>query len=128
MDHIPTPTKPREVLCFFATDMPTKQGDAYVFLIIDVFSKYMFLTGVEPKNDLDTMLKHIKLLMNDSVFKQHKNQPFTLVFHKYEQYREKINALLKPYGGTMAINDPYLTVQMMPALEEMYKSLGESMA
>ena len=127
MDNIPTPTKPREVLCFFAADMPTQEGDVYVFLTIDAFSKYMFLTGVDPKNDLDTMLKHIKLLMNDRVFKKHKNQPFTLVFHKYEQHKEKINAIIKPYGGTMAINDPYLTVQIMPALEDLFKSLANDL-
>ena len=127
MDNIPTATKPREVLCFFAADMPTQQGDVYAFLTIDVFSKYMFMTGVEPKNDIDTMLKQIKLLMNEPNFKQFKNRPFTLVFHKYEQYREKINAILKPFGGTMAINDPYLTVQIMPVLEEMYKGLAEDM-
>jgi len=125
MDNIPTATRPREVLCFFAADIPTQQGDAWAFLTIDVFSKYMFMTGVDPENDIDTMLKQIKLLMDDPKFKQYKNRPFTLVFHKYEQYRGKINALIKPYGGTMAINDPYLTVQIMPALEDMYKSMAK---
>jgi hypothetical protein len=50
MDNIPKATRPRQVLCFFATDIPTKQGDAYVFHSIDVFSKYLFLKSVEPKN------------------------------------------------------------------------------
>lgn len=123
MDKIPVPKRPGEVICFFPVEFPTKQGDVYIFVAKDIYSETLIQTGVEGDNTIDQVLKHLALLMQDESFAEYGNKPFTLVLHKYGQYREKINEIIAPYGGTLVVDDLYLTSKMIDVIEFLYKTI-----
>lgn len=102
-------------------EVPTQEGPAFVFLGVDVVSELAFQTGVEDGNNIEQVLKHIALLMRHKDFKPHK-RPFTLVLHKYAEHRERIDAVLKPYGGKVAVDDGYLIKKMGPLIGHMFKN------
>lgn len=125
MTKIPANPKPREVVCFYPVELPTQEGDVYIFLAKDVASEVLFQTGVEKGNDIDLVLKHIGLLMENKDFNIRKDQPFTLVLHKHEQYQKEIEALIKPHRGTLFFDDLYLTHQMVPVIKYLLDSMAK---
>lgn len=126
MNIIPTATKPCEVLCFFPVEFATREGDAYLFLSMDVYSEFLIQTGLEKSNDIEYVLKHIGLLLQHRDFTSRKNRVFTLVLHKHEQHRLKIEALIKPHGGTLVIDDPYLYEKMVPVITNLYSNMAQT--
>ena len=114
-----------EFVCLFSVEMPTLEGDAYVFLAVDVFSEFVFSTGVEKDRKKDNLLKHVKLLVNNEDFKKKLPVPFTLVFHKYEELRKDIDKIIKPLGGKMIVDDLFVTRVLTPVIEHLFKSLSK---
>jgi hypothetical protein len=116
-------TRPLEYVCFFPIEFPTKEGDVYFFTCVDAYSEFVFQTGAEPSNDNQAVLKHIKLLMENTEFKKHREKGFTLVVHKYKEIQNEIEAIIKPYGGKMIIDDLFVTQKITPVIVHLYKSL-----
>ena len=56
--NTPIATRPLEYVCLFPADMPTLEGDVFMFFAIDAFSQFVFNTGVEKQlNDVIVTLK-----------------------------------------------------------------------
>ena len=121
---MPSATKPCEVLCLFPVELPTQEGNIYIYITKDVYSGFLFQTGLETSNSIGFALKHIELLLEHKDFISRKNRDFTIVLHRYEQYRAAIEAIIKPQGGTLIIDEVYLSEQIVPVIEHLYKSMA----
>lgn len=119
------PTKPKEVICLYPMELPTAKGDVYFFMAVDVVSHFVFQLGMEKQNNEDSLLKNIQKLMDNKDFNIHKEQPFTLVLHKYEHLRPKIEAIIQPHKGSLVIDDPYLTQHVAPVMAHIVKNLSQ---
>jgi hypothetical protein len=120
-----TAIRPCEVLCLFPVEFETQQGGAYIFLVMDIYSEFLIHTGAEKSNEIENVLKHIGLLLQHKDFASRKNRFFTLVLHKYENYRLMIEAVIKPHGGILVVNDAYVAEKMIPAITNLYNSLAQ---
>ncbi|KAB1061472.1 hypothetical protein [Salibacter halophilus] len=125
MVSIPKATKPREVICFFPVEFPAKEGVVYFFIAKDVFSQFLFQTGLEQDNGIEQVLKHLVLLMKDEEFKRYSKQPFTLVLHKHQQHKMQIEQIIAPHGGSVVFDDLYLARHMSDVMEDLYKSITQ---
>ena len=119
-----TATRPLEYVCLFPADIPTQEGDAYLFFAIDTFSEFVFNTGVENQLNDSLILKHIELLINDPEFIKHRSNGFTLVLHKFEHLIFAINAIIEPFNGKVIINDPFVAQIFEPFLKSMYQNMA----
>ncbi|OFY94678.1 MAG: hypothetical protein A3K10_17965 [Bacteroidetes bacterium RIFCSPLOWO2_12_FULL_31_6] len=114
-------TRPLEYVCFFPISVPTKEGDAYVFLSVDVFSDFAFNTGVETNDDPENILKHIYLLTEHPYFTKHIKAGFTLVLHKYKGLEPRINSIIKPLNGNVLFDGQYVNKVMVPVLKNIFR-------
>jgi hypothetical protein len=117
-------TRQLEYVCFFPVEVPTTEGDAYVFMAVDAFSKFLFQTGIESSLDDTTILKHIGLLLQHKDFKRHSDKGFTLVFHKYANYQNHVNEIILPHGKFI-IDDAFVTQEIIPVAEFLFKSMAK---
>ncbi len=118
-------TYPLQYVCLFSVDMPTAEGDAFIFLAVDVFSEFVFMTGIEKDRNKKNVIKHVKLLVNHKEFQRKLPVPFTLVFHKYKTLTKDINKIIKPLGGKMIVDDILVTEALLPVVEDLFKSLSK---
>lgn len=123
--NTPTATRPLEYVCLFPADIPTQEGDAFMFLAIDTFSEFVFNTGVENQLNDELILKHIELLIEDPNFIKQRDNGFTLVLHKFEHLIFAINAIIKPFNGKVIINDTFVALNFEPFLKGMYQNMGK---
>ena len=65
-----------------------------MFMACDTYSEFSFNTGSELNEKSETVLKHISLLTEDKNFVQHRRKDFTLVFDRYLELSDQINAIL----------------------------------
>ena len=122
--NIPTTTRPLEYVCLFPADMPTLEGDAFMFFALDTFSQFVFNTGVEIQLNDELILKHIELLVKDPDFIKHRDNGFTLVLHKFKHLVFAINAIIKPFNGKVIINDQFVAETFEPFLKSMYQNMA----
>lgn len=121
------PSRPLEYVCLFPADVPTQvDGDVFLFIAVDAYTQFMFNTGVEKDREPHTVLKHIALLMKDKEFMRHRDNGFTLVLHKYQEQKDAIEAIIKPYNGKVIFDDPYLSKIVMPVLEVLFKHFANN--
>lgn len=115
-------SRPLEYVCFYPAEFSTvKDGDVYSFLAVDVFSGFVFMTGTERERTDATVLKHVRLLMEDKDFKKHRHKGFTLVFHKYEEIKPDILSVIAPFGGCMLMDDAAVAEVVAPVLGSIFK-------
>lgn len=117
-------TRPSEYICCFPAEIPTKEGDVYAFMFVDAYSKFLIVTGFECDRSHKTILKHIKLLMQDKDFLKHQGEPFILALHKYEEIAKEIFNIIKPFNGKVLIHDEFVSEQVSPVLEHMFATLA----
>ena len=118
-------TRPLEYVCLFPADLPTKEGDVFVFLFVDAYSQLLFNTGVERDREPLTVLKHIDLLMKNKNFCKHKKNGFTLVLHKYDDLIPLATSIVQPHNGTVIVNAKYVAKVMAPALKEFVSHISK---
>lgn len=118
-------TKPLEYVCFFPASIPTKEGDAYVFLSVDVFSDFAFNTGVETNDNPENIFKHIYLLTEHPAFAKHIKTGFTLVLQKYKELEPRITNIIKPINGKVVFDGEYVNKIMMPVLKDMFRNIDK---
>jgi hypothetical protein len=119
---MPKATRPSEYVFFFPFDVPTNEGEMYVYIAIDSYSKFIFKTGIERVLNDDMILKHIGLLMEHKDFKRHSDKGFTLVFHKYADYQNHLDEIIKPYGKFI-IDDAWMSKEIAPVMESFFKGI-----
>ena len=80
-------TRPLEYISVFQVEMPTTEGNAYVYCALDSFSEFLFQTGIERNRNNETVIKHINLLIEHPDFKNalERHKSFKLVFHKFAE-------------------------------------------
>ncbi len=126
--HKPKATRPLEYICLYPIEIPTEQdGDAYAFFAVDGYSNFAFMTGVEKDASEKSVLKHIDLLVKHENFTSKLEQPFTLVLHKYEHLRTSVSSIISPLGGSMLVDDAYVTKVVTPVMKNMFKHLAGEM-
>ena len=54
-------TRPLEFVSVFQVEMPTDEGNAYVYCALDSHSEFLFQTGIERNRNYETLLKHVIL-------------------------------------------------------------------
>jgi len=91
-----------------------------MFIAKDVYSHFLFRTGVDRENDGQTMLKHIGLLMKNESFKLFDEQPFLLILHDYEELADEINTIIESFGGRVVFDDPYVAQHMVEVIRHLY--------
>jgi len=94
-----------------------KDGKCYMFMIMDSYSEFMFQAGTERGEDMEYVLKQIERFLSNKDFNKHRGQKFTLVMDDYEKYRNEIEKLIRPHGGTMVVDAAYIKREMAPAAE-----------
>ena len=110
------PTRSREVVVFRFVQVPTQEGMAYLFIAMDVFSQFLFQTGVEDHMNEQVFFKHVKRLMKDPDFKKHGKKPFALVIGQFEELDQKIAQLIRPKGGRVVVNQQFVDEQTKDVL------------
>ena len=128
MGNFPKATRPLEYVGLFQADMATTQdGDVFAFIAVDMFSMKVFFTGAEPNRDNETVIKHTKLLLQDKDFiwgmKEHGS--FTLVYHKFTDIVPLLNDIVKPYGGNIMVSDAFVTMVVLPVVEQLFKTIAK---
>jgi hypothetical protein len=96
----------------------------YVLIIVDAYSEFVIITGIEKDRSNKTILKHIRLLTQNKHFLKHKGAPFTLVLHRYEEISGEILQIIKPYKGKVVINDSFVAEKVTPVLESLFATLA----
>ncbi len=110
-------TKPLEYVCFFPVEIPTEEGNAYLFLSVDAYSGFAFNTGVEDNDRPETILNHIAQLIKHPDFVKQMNGGFTLVLHKYKELEPKIIPIISSLGGKLIFDGTYLSKITAPVLK-----------
>lgn len=118
-------TRPSEYICFFPAEFSTRiDGDVYAFIFVDAYSEFVIMTGMEKDRSHKTILKHIRLLTKNKDFLKHKGSPFTLVVHRYEDIKDEILHIIKPFNGKVFIDDTFVAEKVSPVLESLFASLA----
>lgn len=112
---------PLHYVCLFAPDIPEDEGGGIVFLAKDIYSGFVYMTGVERVREKEKILKHVKLLVEHAEFVNQRNKPFVLVLHKYEELREDIENIIKPYGGSMMVDSTWVIKEFTRVMEDLFK-------
>lgn len=103
-DLFPQISRPGEYVAFLNFNIPTMEGPAYVFMGCDGFSEFGFNICVEPDESSGSIIKAVYLLTENKDFSRHMNKGFTLVFDRFEELSEKIEAVVKPVNGKVLFN------------------------
>ena len=118
-------TRPLEYIWFFPAEFPTRiDGDVFAFIFVDVYSDFVIMTGLEKSKSNETILRHIRLLTRHKDFLKHKGASFTLVLHKYEEIKDDILLIIKPFKGKVLIDDTFVAEKVTPVLESLFTSLA----
>ena len=97
-----------------------------MFMIMDAYSEFMFQVGIERGDDMEYVLKQIQQFLNSKDFNKYKSQPFTLVMTGFEEYRNEIEKLIQPRGGTMVVDAAYIKREMAPAVNLFMETLSKN--
>lgn len=119
------PGKPCEVIVFFPADLsPNDDGSIMFYIVLDSYSEFLFnLKPAQSDTDVN-LLSAIKELMENKDFKRYSHS-FTLVLHKYEYLRNEIENIINPYGGSLMVDDSYVSEKVLPVMEMLFKSLNQ---
>ncbi len=91
-------------------------------IALDSYSEFIFnLRPSQADTDLN-LLSAIKELMDNKDFKRYSHS-FTLVLHKYEYLRNEIENIINPYGGSLMVDDSYVSEKVLPVMEMLFKQL-----
>jgi len=120
-------TRPFEYICFYPVEIPTRdEGDVYTFVAVDVYSRYLMITGTEKDRSNNTVLKHIRLLTEHKDFVKHKGEKFTLVVHAFRDIVEDIDRIIEPLNGKVIIDDSFVTEIITPVIEHLFESFDKT--
>jgi hypothetical protein len=114
-------TRPLEYVWVFPLEVPTEEGNVYIFLAQDIYSELLFNTGAENTLDTQVFLKHIRLLLEQPEFKMHIHKGFTLILHKYAELDKEINSIIKPFGGNFLVDDATVAKYLEPVILSLFK-------
>lgn len=115
-------TRPGEFICFCVVTVPTKEGEAHLFLFIDGYSAFAINTGVEQSDDPETILKNIYLLTEHQDFKKNLTKGFTLVLHDYYDLAPRIKSIIQPHGKILFDEDYHRKI-CEPAVSSLIDSM-----
>ena len=109
--------RPLEYVAFLNFKVPTKEGPGFVFMACDGFSELGFQIGVEPNESAESVLKSIYLLTEHKDFVRHIDKGFTLVFDRFEELSERIEAIVKPLYGKILFDKGFHKKIAAPLLD-----------
>jgi hypothetical protein len=118
-----------QYVCLFQADFPTQaDGDVFLYLAVDAYSGFVFITGYEKQRSPELVVKHIKLLLEnkDFITAYQKQKSFTLVLHKFEELRPTIEPIIHNFNGEMIVSDLMVTEIVLPVVEQMFKFLSKN--
>ena len=104
IDLFPKIDRPGEYVAFVTFSVPTLDGPAYIYLGCDGYSEFAFQISVEPNESAESVIKAVYLLTENKDFARHINKGFTLVFERFEELSERIEAVVKPVNGKILFN------------------------
>ena len=117
-------TRPLEYVCLFPADIPTEvDGDVFVFMFVDAYSRFLFKPMMEKDREPQTVLKCIGALLENKDFMQQNKNGFTIVLHKYHDIVLQAKQLVIPHKGNVIVNDAYVTQVVMPVLQRMFEHM-----
>ncbi|MCP9201290.1 hypothetical protein MKO06_15375 [Gramella sp. GC03-9] len=97
-------TYPRQLVYFTYLATPVQEGTAYIFFAMDHYSEFVFQLGVEPNNSEEATLRQLKKLMKNKGFKTSPKKPFTLMTSCGKDFKDKMQAAIRPYNGNLIID------------------------
>ena len=116
-DIFPKPSRPLEYVAFLNFKVPTLEGPAYVFMGCDGYSEFGFSICVEPDETDVSIIKAVYLLTENKDFVNQIQRGFTLVFDRFEELAERIEAVVKPLGGKIIFNPKFHQKIAAPVIE-----------
>jgi hypothetical protein len=123
MNTLPQATYPLEYIAVFDFQLTTKEGPVFVFMAVDAFSQFAFHLNVERDKRPETILKNIYFLIEQEEFARHLEKEFTLVLSEYEEFSDRIEAIIKPVKGKVLFNRSFNNYLSNPILKSMRDSL-----
>ena len=96
---LPKISRPGEYVAFLNFYVPTKEGPAYIFMGCDGFSEFGFNICVESDESPASIIKAVYLLTENKDFVPKMDKGFTLVFDRWNELSERIEAVVKPVNG-----------------------------
>ena len=112
-------------MAFINFEVRTMEGPGFVFMACDGYSEFAIHIGVEPNEEPDTVLKCIYLLTENKDFLRHSHKGFTLVFDRFEELSDRINAILKHSKGKALFNKGFHDRIASPVLQNFNQYLRE---
>lgn len=100
-------SRPGEYVAFLNFNVPTMEGPAYFFMGCDGFSEFAFNICVEPDESPGSVIKAVYMLTENKDFVLHMDKGFTLVFDRFEELSERIEAIVKPVNGKVLFNKKF---------------------
>ncbi len=106
-DLLPEISRPGEYVAFLNFNVPTMEGPAYIFMGCDGFSEFGFNICVEPDESPASIIKAVYLLTENKDFVRTMDKGFTLVFDRWEELSERIEAVVKPVNGKILFSKTF---------------------
>jgi len=104
---LPVISRPGEYVAFLNFNFQTKEGPAFIFLGCDGFSEFGFNICVEPDESPASIIKAVYLLTENKDFVRTMDKGFTLVFDRWEELSDRIEAVVKPVNGKILFNEKF---------------------
>lgn len=121
---IPEARQACDVFCVMPVALKTQDdGEVFLFLSVDVATRYIVLHEVERGSEVEYLLKHLQKLLAQPQM-QHRADPFTVVLPFYDEHAAQIEALLEPRGGSLVVNEEYMAMVMNPVIDELSKHMS----
>ena len=122
-DFFPEINRPGEYVAFLNIVVPTMEGSDYIFMGCDGYSEFDFQIGVEPDESPASVIKAVYLLTENKDFVQHMDKGFTLVFDRFEELSERLEAVVKPVNGKVMFNKKFHKKIAAPLVSSMSQFL-----
>lgn len=123
----PQINRPLEYVAFLNFHIPTLEGPAYVFMACDGYSEFAFNIGVEPDENPESIIKAVYRLTENEEFVKHRGNGFTLVFDRWEELSEQIEAIVMPVKGKILFSKNFNRKIAKPLITEISQILGKGM-
>lgn len=119
-----TSTRPKELIYFqFMPSQTIEDGVIVTYYAIDDFSQFAFVLGATNEFNFDSLLLHIKKLMQHKDFKKLPIEPFTLMCSCGQEVEQEIKAIIEPYKGRVVFD----VDTVIEKTQHFIKSLNEYM-
>ena len=123
-NSIPKASRPGEYIAIAVFVLPTMEGPGYVFIACDAYSEFAINLGVEPNDSKESVLKMVRVLLENKDFRKHRDKGFTFVLDHNEEMGMEIEKIIQPFKGKVLYHPEFQAKIVEPVITMMSKSFS----